>query len=51
MDLIKTVISPNYTATEIPVSYVVVHYTAADLARTLAIFADPAKQVSSHIVI
>lgn len=41
----------NYSDIEIPVACVVVHYTAASLARTLELFTDPAREVSSHLVI
>src|SRR5690348_11755318 len=43
--------SPNYTAEIIPVEFLVLHYTAGDLRRTLELFSDPAREVSSHFVI
>jgi N-acetylmuramoyl-L-alanine amidase len=50
-DLPKRVDSPNFSPDEIPVEFVVLHYTATTLERTLEIFRDPARQVSSHLVI
>jgi N-acetyl-anhydromuramyl-L-alanine amidase AmpD len=35
----------------IPVDFVVLHFTAASLERTLKIFMDPATEVSAHLVI
>ncbi len=43
--------SPNQDGREIPVEYLVLHYTAADLEHTLAIFLKPGGIVSSHLVI
>lgn len=51
MQIITSHRSPNFTDLSIPVEYVVVHYTASDLKRTLEILTDPATEVSSHIVI
>jgi N-acetyl-anhydromuramyl-L-alanine amidase AmpD len=42
--------SPNFTDTVIPVEYVVVHYTATTLERTLEIFMAP-DRASAHLVI
>lgn len=47
----KSIISPNTTDTHVDVQFVVLHYTATTLERTLAIFRDPATKVSSHFVI
>jgi len=43
--------SPNYDPVQIPVEFLVLHYTAGNLESTLALFLDPSKEVSSHIVI
>jgi N-acetylmuramoyl-L-alanine amidase len=43
--------SPNFSGVEIPVEFVVLHYTACSLARTLEIFYDPARKVCSQFVI
>jgi N-acetylmuramoyl-L-alanine amidase len=51
MQIDRTVQSPNFSDVEIPVRYVVLHFTAAPLGRTLDIFTDPATEVSAHLVI
>lgn len=43
--------SPNFDARPIEVRFLVIHYTAVDLARTLEIFADPARKAAAHLVI
>lgn len=43
--------SPNFAATEIPVEFLVLHYTACDLEKTLAIFRNPEPGVCAHFVI
>jgi N-acetylmuramoyl-L-alanine amidase len=43
--------SPNFSNLVIPVDFVVLHFTAASLERTLKIFMDPATEVSAHLVI
>ena len=43
--------SPNFTSLPIQVEFVVIHYTAATLQRTLDIFMDKAREVSAHLVI
>ncbi len=48
---IKQVECPNQDRQVIPVEYLVLHYTATDLANTLAIFQDEQRGVSSHMVI
>ncbi len=50
MNIIKKT-SPNYDDREIPVQYLVLHYTATDLEQTLAIFLKKNGTVSSHLVI
>jgi N-acetyl-anhydromuramyl-L-alanine amidase AmpD len=51
MKLITDKSSPNKTAVAIEPSFVVIHYTATTLERTLEIFMDPARQASAHLVI
>lgn len=51
MQVVTSKRSPNFTNLPISVEYVVIHYTAASLERTLDIFMNPATEVSSHIVI
>ena len=48
---IKRIPTPNRDDWEIPVEYLVLHYTAVDLQDTLAIFTRPGGVVSAHIVI
>ena len=43
--------SPNFSDLTIRVGFVVLHFTAASLERTLKIFKDPSSEVSSHLVI
>lgn len=43
--------SPNFSASEIPVDFLVLHYTACDLSRTLEIFKDTERKVSAHFVL
>jgi len=43
--------SPNYDPVQIPVEFLVVHYTAGNLESTLKLFMDPEQEVSSHLVI
>ncbi len=43
--------TPNFDARPIDVRFLVIHYTAVDLARTLAIFADPARKAAAHLVV
>jgi N-acetylmuramoyl-L-alanine amidase len=43
--------SPNFTPTVIPVEFVVLHYTACSLERTISLLCDPARQASTHIVL
>jgi N-acetylmuramoyl-L-alanine amidase len=51
MHIVTSKRSPNYTDLVIGVEYVVIHYTAATLERTLDIFMNPASEVSAHLVI
>ncbi|MEY4667450.1 MAG: hypothetical protein RL518_149 [Pseudomonadota bacterium] len=51
MNIVTTVRSPNFTDLDISVEFVVVHFTAATLQRTLEIFTNPGSEVSAHIVI
>ena len=43
--------SPNCDQRPIDVRFLVLHYTAVDLARTLAIFADPLRKAAAHLVV
>ena len=43
--------SPNFDPRPIDVRFLVLHYTAVDLARTLEIFTDPARKVAAHLVL
>ncbi len=43
--------SPNYGEQEIPVEFIVLHYTAGDLTNTLDLFLDETKEVSSHLIV
>lgn len=43
--------SPNFSSLEIPVDFLVLHYTACNLARTLDIFKSIERKVSAHFVI
>lgn len=43
--------SPNFENRDIPVEFLVLHYTAGDLERALSIFEDPAWKVSCHLLI
>jgi N-acetyl-anhydromuramyl-L-alanine amidase AmpD len=43
--------SPNFDPHPIDVRFLVIHYTAVDLARTLEIFTDPARKAAAHLVV
>jgi N-acetyl-anhydromuramyl-L-alanine amidase AmpD len=43
--------SPNFQTTEIPVEFLVLHYTGCDLQKTLEIFMDEKSKVAAHFVI
>ena len=43
--------SPNFDPIQIPVEFLVLHYTAENLQSTLEIFMDTSRKVSSHLVI
>lgn len=51
MKIVSTVRSPNFSDLQIPVEFVVLHYTAASLERTLEIFTSRQTEVSAHLVI
>jgi N-acetylmuramoyl-L-alanine amidase len=51
MNIDRSVRSPNFSDLEIPVRFVVLHYTAASLERTFEIFTTASSEVSAHIVI
>jgi N-acetylmuramoyl-L-alanine amidase len=51
MNINRSVRSPNFSDLEIPVRFVVLHYTAASLERTVEIFTTQSSEVSAHIVI
>jgi N-acetyl-anhydromuramyl-L-alanine amidase AmpD len=51
MNIVTSIRSPNFTDLDIPVEFVVLHFTAATLERTLEIFMDPGSEVSAHLVI
>lgn len=51
VSLIRNVDSPNFDKEEISVDFLVVHYTACSLEKTLEIFTDRAKKVCAHFVI
>lgn len=43
--------SPNFDPRPIDVRFLVLHYTAVDLARTLEIFTDPRRKAAAHLVV
>lgn len=43
--------NPNFDPRPIDVHFLVIHYTAVDLARTLEIFTDPARKAAAHLVV
>jgi N-acetylmuramoyl-L-alanine amidase len=47
----QRIVSPNHDPRPIDVRFLVLHYTAVDLARTLEIFTDPARKVAAHLVL
>lgn len=51
MNIVTTTRSPNFTDLEIPVEFVVLHFTATPLKRALALLTDPATEVSAHLVV
>jgi N-acetyl-anhydromuramyl-L-alanine amidase AmpD len=51
MPLIRNVECPNFDNEEIPVEFLVVHYTACTLEKTLEIFRNRERKVCSHFVI
>ncbi len=48
---IQSVTSPNFAVEEIPVEFLVLHYTACTLQETLRIFTTPERQVCAHFVV
>lgn len=48
---VQSASSPNFAANEIPVEFLVLHYTACDLKRTLEIFSDRSRKVCAHFII
>jgi len=51
MNVVSSVRSPNFSDLSISVEFVVIHYTAATLERTLEIFTSTKSEVSAHLVI
>lgn len=51
MNIVTHQRSPNFSDLIIPVEFVVLHFTAATLERTLEIFMSRATEVSAHVVI
>ena len=43
----RRIVSPNFDPRPIDVRFLVLHYTAVDLARTLEIFTDPARKAAA----
>lgn len=43
--------SPNFLPTVIPVEFLIIHYTACDLDKTMEIFTDPTSKVAAHFVV
>jgi N-acetyl-anhydromuramyl-L-alanine amidase AmpD len=43
--------SPNFSTEVIPVEFLVIHYTACNLADTLRLFTTPEKKVCAHFVL
>ena len=43
--------SPNFSSLQIPVEFLILHYTACDLKKTMEIFLDPKTQITAHFVI
>ncbi|HQY93194.1 N-acetylmuramoyl-L-alanine amidase [Caldilinea sp.] len=51
MTAIHPIASPNFDPQPIDVRFLVLHYTAVDLARTLEIFTHPARKAAAHLVV
>jgi len=51
MKIVSTIRSPNFSDLQIRVEFLVLHYTAASLERTLEIFTSRQTEVSAHLVI
>lgn len=48
---IKQSYSPNFAPEEIPVEFLVIHYSACSLEGTLEIFHTPARKVCAHFIV
>lgn len=51
MNVESKYLSPNFDEAQIEVEFLVLHYTACDLKKTLEIFLDREKKVTAHFVI
>lgn len=51
MKISDSIKSPNFSPNKINPQFVILHYTACDLARTKMIFEDPEKKVCAHFVV
>lgn len=51
MKVVTDIRSPNFSDLSIPVEFLVIHYTAATLERTLELFTSARSEVSAHLVI
>lgn len=51
MELVRRPVSPNHTPQAIDVQFLILHYTAVDLARTLEIFYDPDRKAAAHLIV
>jgi N-acetyl-anhydromuramyl-L-alanine amidase AmpD len=51
MNVLKTFSSPNFDPVDIPVEFLILHYTACDLRRTLEIFLNRETKVTAHFVL
>jgi len=49
--MIERRLSPNYDSINIPVEFIVLHYTAGSASRALETLMDPSKKVSCHLMI
>ncbi len=47
----QSVPSPNHDPEEIKAEFLILHYTATSLSKTLQLFQDPETKVSSHLVV
>jgi len=51
MRIVNDFVSPNFAPNEIPVDFVILHYTAADLRRTMDIFGSRERGTCAHFVL